>query len=116
MNDLTIDDVLAISDADVQRVECPELGGVLYCRALTIERMEKIEAAKEQGRALAPCLIGYSLCDKHGKFSDISDAQIDALGGKSYKTLKRLCEVVLEHNQLNDTDLADAATEIKKTD
>lgn len=94
---------LAIDDREVREVEIP--GGVVQIRELDGETVGNFVIAQEQGDEIAKkgmyILISESVIDADTGEKMFSREDIAALGKKSFRTLQKLQNAVMELNGLS---------------
>lgn len=111
---LTKDEILSAEDLKREEVDVPEWGGAVFVRMLTGRERDNLEAfwlrSKEAGSYAnaRATLVALTVCDESGARL-FSDADIEALGGKSAAALDRLSDVAQRINRLTKKDLEDLA-------
>lgn len=106
---LSADQILAIEDRPVERIQVPEWGGEVCVRAMSGADRDAFEAAmlvngrqsmvNVRARAAALCI-----CDDGGK-PLFSAQDVEALGTKSGAALDRVFQAVLRMNHLSPQDV-----------
>lgn len=103
---LTAAEILAAEDVRLEQVPVPEWGGDVYIRNLTGRALDayQFSLADEKGELdftdRRAKLLARCLCDDKGKRL-FSEAQIEALSGKSGDVLDRLFVIAERHNKLD---------------
>lgn len=111
---LTKDQILSAEDLKREEVDVSEWGGTVLVRMLTGRERDNLEAfwlrSKESGNYAdaRATLVALTACDETGARL-FSDADIEALGGKSAAALDRLSDVAQRINRLTKKDLEDLA-------
>src|SRR5437868_7602200 len=97
---LTLSEIIAAKDSQIEKVPVPEWGGDVFVRVLTgPEREEydtlmlsKIDGNKwKDNKGLKQLLLKYALCDEKGTRM-VQDSDVAKLFGKSSTVLQRLFE------------------------
>lgn len=108
---LTIDDILAADDIDIEAVNCPRWGGKVYLRTISGNERDRLdqrfsatdgEVSLEGFRA---AWVAACLCDASGKREPISENQLIALGRKSCAELDRCFAVCQRLNRVTAEDI-----------
>lgn len=90
---LSISEILSANDGAVREVECPEWGGSVWVRVLTLSAMldinEKLEGVSDTKKSLALQLAAY-MCDASGRPIVQNDDQAFALLLKSASVVNRI--------------------------
>lgn len=106
MGVLTAAEILAAEDLRLEKVSVPEWKGDVYVRNLTGRALDayQFSLADEKGELdftdRRAKLLARCLCDDKGKRL-FSEAQIEALSGKSADVLVRLFDIAEKHNRLD---------------
>lgn len=120
MKCLTIDDILSSDDITIERVECPEWGGVVFIRTITADKRDKFENDFNKSGAgmlgVRARLVSACMCDEKGKPSGISDAQIKALGKKSSAVMDRIFTRCMIINGMRDEDVEEMEKNYSKAE
>lgn len=121
MSEPTKESILAFNDTVIEKIPCPEWGlDFIYAKTISGRDRDAWEfflsaerkKSQDEKRPYNPkhfrasCLV-LSLCDSTGKLL-FTNADIEALSGKSAKVLDRLFDVVSKINGLGQ-DVEDAA-------
>lgn len=114
---LSRDQIFAIDDSRIERVEVPEWGGHVYVRMLSGTERDAFEAAtvtrKGKGKTetnlvnMRARLAVLCVCDESGKRL-FADADATALGRKSAAALDRITDVALRLNGMTEESVEDA--------
>ena len=86
MKNLTIAEILAADDLEVESVECPEWGGQVWVRSINSVKQDAFDQkySRVDGeldlRGYRADMVAMCLCDDTGKFANPSAAEITALG------------------------------------
>lgn len=114
---LTRDQILSADDLGRELVNVPEWGGDVYVRGLTGKERDQFEASMidQRGKSqsvnlqnIRAKLAGLSICDESGK-RVFTDADLQALAGKSAIALNRVFEVARRLSGLGDNDVEELA-------
>ena len=114
---LSLDDIFAIDDRPVHKIDVPEWGGFVFLRELSGAERDKFERAMAKSLSakdsddvnFRAALTAMSLCDEAGnRVMGLSDAA--RLGEKSGSVLNRLAETIDGLSKIQRTQLE----EIKK--
>ena len=115
---LTGEEILALDDRKVEKVDCPEWGGHVHVRSLSgeeldaweVEQYERSRIEKEEGqdrqamlRNLRARLVSRCACDEAGK-PLFTPEQASALGQKNGKALKRVFDAARKLNGMTPED------------
>ena len=103
---LTRDAILTADDLPVLKVSTPEWGGDVFVRTLTAaenEHCQKIAKSTDCDRVFLGRFAALVLCDEQGNRL-FTDADGEALGGKSLLILGRIMEHAQRHNGLSDEE------------
>ena len=98
---LTIDQILAVQPAAVEKVTVPEWGGEVFIRPLTAAEVARLyqalDTTEESTRPpLASLVTAFSLCDEAGKPLVVAGEEMALarkLGAQSYRAVKRVFRV-----------------------
>lgn len=123
MNHLTKADIVAAKDLETREVACPEWGGVVLIRTLTVAQVQKWRRALFMQITLhdkdgAECgfaqevdpekasrsdarLVASSIIDENGALM-FTDAEIETLMGKSAAPIKRIAKAQAELSGITD--------------
>jgi hypothetical protein len=112
---LSKDDILGADDLPKQEVSVPEWGGHVWVRTMTGTARDDFEAKMlgdgTKARNLENIrarMAALTVCDDTGERL-FTDADIEALGGKSCAALDRILAVAQELNHFGDKDVEDLA-------
>lgn len=117
MNLLNRDAILQAQDLTKELVEVPEWGGEVYVRALTAAERDRyigssmLQRGKEQSvnfQNISAKMCALAICDEDGKRL-FTDADVQALAGKSAAALNRVFEVASRLSGLTESDVEDLA-------
>jgi hypothetical protein len=110
---LTKDQILAARDLDQEEVEIPSLGGSVFVRTMTAGERDRWEAAylKEPGKNIRARLAAATVCDEAGQRL-FTDADAEALGGKSAIVLDRIFDVAARLCGLSNRDVKELETAV----
>ncbi len=111
---LTQQDIIAVNDIVMERVNVPEWGGEVFIKSLTARQRDAFEASvTHQGgkqrtnlRDLRARLVAICMVDENGNRL-FGDNQIPALSAKCGKALDRLFEACQTLNKMSDGDVSD---------
>jgi hypothetical protein len=107
MSCLTIDQILAASDMEVERVTVQEWGGEICLRTLMGWERDKLNQEAQGENVLLHFrakVVARSLCDESGKSMGVTDEQMIALSNKSGKVLDRLFELCCKLSGIGPKD------------
>lgn len=123
---LTIKDILAADDAEVQPVPCPAWGGVVYVRTISGDKRDAFDMMFQRGAdgkqdlvGLRARLVASCICDEDGRFLNPTPAEIKALGSKSGAMLDRVfdaCQVLNGMSQAVEDELVKNSIEADASD
>lgn len=105
----------AVQTVQVEAVPCPEMGGTVYVRALTLRALGPVAArqAKEPEGSLkgAAVLVAATLCGPDGAtlFDPSKDDDIEALCDLPFVVVRRLSDAATALNGLGEAAVKDAA-------
>lgn len=108
---LTIDEILAADDIDIERVNCPRWGGAVYLRTISGNERDRLDqkfSAVDGNVSLEgfrAAWVAACLCDDKGKRQEISENQLIALGRKSCAELDRCFAVCQRLNRVTAEDV-----------
>lgn len=117
MNVLTKNAILSQSDREIEMVEVPEWGGVVFVRSLSGEERDQFEASiierngrdvRTNLRNLRARLVVLAACDESGN-PIFSPGDADALGAKSAAALDRIFSVAQRLSGLRENDVQELA-------
>lgn len=117
MNVLTKNAILSQSDREIELVEVPEWGGVVFVRSLSGEERDQFEASiierngrdvRTNLRNLRARLVVLAACDESGN-PIFSPGDADALGAKSAAALDRIFSVAQRLSGLRENDVQELA-------
>lgn len=117
MNVLTKNEILSQSDREIEMVEVPEWGGVVFVRSLSGEERDQFEASiierngrdvRTNLRNLRARLVVLAACDESGN-PIFSPGDADALGAKSAAALDRIFSVAQRLSGLRENDVQELA-------
>ncbi len=119
MDDLTRDEILAIEDLPIERVEVPEWKAAVYMQTLSGKQRDEFtqlatdrRAAKRfDVRGLKSRLVAMSLCDKAGKLLFAGDGDETKLNAKSGAAVDRLFTIAQRLSGLSDDELEEMTTD-----
>lgn len=109
---LTRDDILKAKDRQTETVSVPEWGGDVLVAAMSGTQRDRFEAGivnaegKVEMRNMRAKLVAACVVDENGQ-AIFSDADIEALGGKSAAALERVVKVAQRINKMGIQDLED---------
>ena len=104
--------ILAANDLGLLEVPVPEWGGSVYLRVMTVGERDAFELEWNgtdgkvddfRSKFLARCLA-----DDQGRRL-FTDAELHLLAGKSAKVMSRLWKAAVEHNNLDEPAIQEAA-------
>lgn len=107
---LTRDSILSALDSKLEAVDVPEWGGTVYIRTMSGAERDKfeVEILDAKGKVTADNirakLLAKCLSDEKGTRL-FSDADVEALGGKSANVLERLWVKARKLNALSKEDV-----------
>lgn len=97
---LTRDQILSANTAPViTEVDVPEWGGKVAIRVLSGRQRERFENAINNHSNLRALLVSLSVCDEKGS-PIFSEADVNVLGEKSGKALKRVFDASIKHSAI----------------
>ena len=105
---MSVEQILAASDSQIEKVECPEWGGDVYVRTITADERDRFEArfsARTDKGGVRADLVALALCDEAGKPLRPTDAEIKALGTKSSGVMDRVFTAVMQLNKMLPSDV-----------
>lgn len=117
MNVLTKNAILSQSDREIELVEVPEWGGVVFVRSLSGEERDQFEASiierngrdvRTNLRNLRARLVVLAACDESGA-PIFTPGDADALGAKSAAALDRIFSVAQRLSGLRENDVQELA-------
>lgn len=123
MNVLTKNAILSQSDREIEMVEVPEWGGVVFVRSLSGEERDQFEASiierngrdvRTNLRNLRARLVVLAACDESGN-PIFSPGDADALGAKSAAALDRIFSVAQRLSGLRENDVQELAENFAAT-
>lgn len=112
------EDILNASDIEIESVEVPEWGGVVFVKGMTGTERDAFEASlampdRKPGeiatadlRDLRAKLCVQTMCDEGGKLI-FSDKDVEALGKKSAAALQHVFKVAQRLSGIGEDDLED---------
>ena len=110
--DLTLDDIYATQDINIERVYVPKWKGYIYLREQSGNDLDKLEKQARQGIAninyVRAQFIAMSLCDKDGKRiikKEDAESHYRKLSEKSGAALNFLVDKISEMNRVTQEDL-----------
>lgn len=98
---LSRDAILSANDIVIEKVDVPEWGGTVCVRSMSgaaRERLEQLVAKQSLTRAF---VVAMTVCDETGTLL-FSEADIEALSGKSANALNRVFEVGARMSRIGD--------------
>jgi hypothetical protein len=102
---LTREQILAADDLATELVDVPEWGGQVAIRAMSVAERIRFESAFDRDRTKAiPALLTFALADADGN-PMFTEADIEALSGKSMPVLLRLFQIAQKKNALTPEDV-----------
>lgn len=108
---LSIDDILSLNDAVIERVEVPEWNGHVFVKGLSSQEFqafrngaEKLPDGSISEDTIVPALVAKTLCDKDGKSICGQDRAMQ-LNEKSASAMLRIYKVAARLNGLDGSDL-----------
>lgn len=113
MADLTRDEILAIEDLPIERVDVPEWKGAVYMRTLSGKQRDEFtqlatdrRAAKRFDiRGLKVRLVSMALCGKDGKLLFAGNDDETKLNAKAGAAIDRLFQIAQRLSGLSDDEL-----------
>lgn len=117
MNVLTKNAILSQSDREIELVEVPEWGGVVFVRSLSGEERDQFEASiierngrdvRTNLRNLRARLVVLAACDESGA-PIFTPGDAAALGAKSAAALDRIFSVAQRLSGLRENDVQELA-------
>ncbi len=99
--------ILAAEDRKLEPVEVKEWGCTVHVKPLNGVERSKLVRAVQAGGVLYGAAMVASLCDENGN-QLFTEADLDAINGKSGKVLERLSSFVVQLNGLNGGAVDDA--------
>ena len=110
---LSRDKILKANDLKLVKIAVPEWGGDVYLRPLTGKGRDAYEAGiydvntkKVRSENIRALLVSLTACDEKGLLL-FTEADIEALGGKSARALDRIFTAAQSLNAVTDTAMAD---------
>jgi hypothetical protein len=112
MGYLTRDAILRVTDLQQKAVDVPEWGGQVLVRELTASEVEKIgfdmadgdgNVDKRRARGMMSRVVAWATIDQNGK-RIFSEADVDALGQKSFKPVQRIANAVMQMSGMGAAD------------
>ena len=110
---LTREEILAVPDVAIERLEVPEWGGVVYLKAMTARQRDAYEVSclrtnkqgkrEFDGRNVRAKLASLTLVDAGGTRL-FSEEDMAALGRKSAKALDRIFDAATDMNGISARD------------
>ena len=86
MKNLSIAEILAADDLEIEAVECPEWGGQVWVRSINSYKQDGFDQKYSRGpdgeldlRGYRADMVAMCLCDEEGSFTNPTDAEIKAL-------------------------------------
>lgn len=119
---LTRDDILAVSDLKIERVDVPEWGGDVCVKGMSGMDRDRFEASlveRKNGRNkinldnVRARICAYTVCDESGKLL-FSEADIEALGKKSASALTRIFAVAQRLSGITESDVQEMTDNLQK--
>lgn len=104
--------ILATDDRNLTAIEVPEWGGAkVYVRVMSGHGRAKVEKAFEQHKGNGPrimcTIVAAGIVDEKGE-PVFTDADAEALMGKSLDVVERLYQIVMKHNHADTASIARA--------
>ena len=108
MTVLTKEDIVGVSDLEIETIDVPEWNGSVRIRVLDGAEADRysVMVTNKQLTDFRVKFVALVLCDENGKRL-FSDGEIRALGRKSAKALDRIFEAGLKLNGMNEKGVAD---------
>jgi hypothetical protein len=109
-------EILAADDRSVEMVDCPEWGGEVRIATMTGTERDEFEAEvygnADSGKSalerhIRVLLVAYCAVDAEGRRLFTDRAEIEALGRKSFKPIRRIAEVAMRLNALTEAAVED---------
>lgn len=114
---LSRDDILKVKDIQIEAVDVPEWGGIVYVKSLSGTERDAYESSMIEVRGknqrvnlenLRAKLAVMTVCDEDGKLL-FSQKDIEVLGKKSASALNRVFKVAQRLSALTDQDVEELA-------
>lgn len=101
---LTAAAILAADDLASASVDCPEWGGAVTVRELSVLDRGRMATAAEDPARFPAWLVATAAIDAETGEALFPEGSVEALAAKSPKPIKRLAEVVLRLSGLSDEE------------
>lgn len=110
---LSAAEILAADDRPSEIVECSEWGGSVRVATMTGTERDEFEAAvyaNSDGKSalerhIRVLLVAYCAVDTEGQRLFADRAEVEALGRKSFKPIRRIAEVAMRLNALTESSV-----------
>lgn len=118
---LTRDDILKISDIQIERVSVPEWGGDILVRSMSGTERDQFEASMVEQRGknrrynlqnIRAKLASLTICDESGERL-FTEQDVKELGKKNATALQRVLIVAQKLSGITDEDVDELAEEMK---
>jgi hypothetical protein len=118
---LTREEILGADDIEIEEVEVPEWGGVVYVKGMTGTERDRFESSIVDNRGKTPKanmdnirakLVAETLCNEEGiKLFSVKD--VKALGKKSASALQRVFDPAQRLSGITEADIEELAEEME---
>jgi hypothetical protein len=113
---LTRDQIDKASDANIITVDCPQLGGSVCIRLMSVGDRDSYELKllEAEGKAIPDFrseLLARTLCDEKGELLYPGQEGVAALKRRSSDVMHKLWHAALKHNALTEEEIKKLAGE-----